>query len=168
MVRTFSLCLALAFLFPAFAKAQDVPFNRPWENFPGWSIFVSTVYQGCVAVAAYQDGTTVRFGFDGMVHDYFVNFSNAKWRSYPLGRDYELRFDLGRSNGFNGFFHTIERDGLMSFESGNIKTSFIDTLAAASGIRIFDNEQLIASLSLTGSRRAINSMVECQQSQRYQ
>ena len=145
-------------------SAQTVASDRPWESFTGWKIYVSTEYQGCVAIVSYQDGTTVRLGYDGIARDYFFNISNMKWRSYPLRKDYELRFELGRGRLLSGFFHTVMRDELPTFEIGNVKAGFLDDIAAASGIRIFEEDIQLASLSLVGSRRALNSMVECQQS----
>ncbi len=146
------------------ASAQTVMADRSWENLPGWRVIASTEYQGCVAIASYQDGSTVRLGYDGIAKDYFFSISNMKWRSYPLQKDYELRFDLGRGRTLSGFFHTVTRDALPTFEIGNVKGSFLDDIAAASGIRIFEEDIQMASLSLSGSRRALNSMIECQQS----
>jgi len=146
------------------SSAQTVMADRLWENLPGWRVFASAEYQGCVAIASYQDGTTVRLGYDGIVKDYFFNLSNLRWRSYPLMKDFELRFDLGRGRTLSGFFHMVTRDATPTFEIGNVKSSFLDDIAAALGIRVFDEDTQLASLSLGGSRRALNSMVECQQS----
>lgn len=145
------------------ASAQNISSDRTWENFSGWKVFVSVEYQGCLASASYQDGTTVRLGYDGIVRDYFFNISNNKWRSYPLRKDFELNFELSRGRVVSGFFHTVLRDNLVTFEIGNVKESFLEEIAAASGIKIFEEDNQLASLSLIGSRRALNSMVECQQ-----
>lgn len=151
-------------IFNSSVSAQIITSDRSWENFTGWSVFASSEYQGCVALASYQDGTTVRLGYDGISKDYFFNLSNNKWRSYPLKKDFELRFELGRGRVLSGFFHTVVRDNLATFEIGNVKGSFLDEIAAASGFRIFEEDNQLASLSLIGSRRALNSMIECQQS----
>ena len=158
------LVAAGVFIFNSHVFAQSIDQDRKWDNFSGWTVFASVEYQGCVALASYQDGTTVRLGYDGIVQDYFFNISNNKWRTYALRKDFELRFELGRGRLLSGFFHTELRDNLPTFEIGNVKGSFLDEIAAASGIRIFEEDRQLASLSLIGSRRALNSMVECQQS----
>jgi hypothetical protein len=163
-VRWFILGLFGVMAFNSGLSAQNIDADRPWENFTGWNITVSKEYQGCVAIASYQDGTTVRLGYDGLAKDYFFNFSNIKWRAYPLRTDYEVRFEIGRGRNLSGFFHTVIRENLPTFEIGNVKGSFLDDIANGSGFRIFQENDQLASLSLIGSRRALNSMVECEQS----
>ena len=75
---------------------------------------------------------------------------------------FELEFSLDGSRNFKGFFHVIQRDGMPTFETGEIKIAFLDALAAASSFRIREDGTQLVALSLSGSRRALNSMVECE------
>lgn len=143
-------------------RAQSIDQDIVWQKFQDWTVFQSHVYKGCVASASYQNGTTVRLGFDGIIKGYFVNFSNPKWSNYQLNKVFELEFSLNGSRNFKGFFHTIERDSSLTFETGEIKISFLGALAEARSFNISEEGNKLAALSLIGSRRALTSMVECQ------
>jgi len=160
--RTALLSTMTAFALTMQVSAQTIDQDIPWQNFQDWTVFQSRVYKGCVATASYQNGTTVRLGYDGIIKSYFVNFSNRRWSNYPLMKVFELEFSLDGSRNFKGFFHVIERDGMPTFETGEIKIAFLDALAAANGFRIREDGTQLVALSLSGSRRALNSMVECE------
>jgi hypothetical protein len=51
---------------------------------------------------------------------------------------------------------------MATFETGEIKIAFLDGLAAANSFRIREGRTQLAALSLSGSRRALNSMMECE------
>jgi hypothetical protein len=144
------------------ASAQTIEQDIPWQTFQDWTVFQSRVYKGCVATASYQNGTTVRLGFDGIIKSYFVNFSNQRWSNYQVMKIFELEFVLDGSRNFKGFFHVIERGGMPTFETGEIKIAFLDALAAAHSFRIREDGTQLVALSLSGSRRALNSMIDCE------
>ena len=74
-----ALLSTIAVAFSLQASAQMIDQDIPWQEFQDWTVFQSRVYKGCVAKASYQNGTTVRLGYDGIIKSYFVNFSNARW-----------------------------------------------------------------------------------------
>jgi hypothetical protein len=160
--RTLCALGVFVFAFSAAAQAQTIERDIPWQSFQDWNVFQSSVYKGCVATASYQNGTTVRLGFDGIIKGYFVNFSNHKWSDYEMMKNIELEFVLDGSRSFRGYFHTIQRDRMATFETGGIKMAFLDGLAAANSFRIREGRTQLAALSLSGSRRALNSMMECE------
>lgn len=160
-LRMFACLLISSFLTLA-SHAQSLDQDVVWQKFQDWTVVQSKIYKGCVASASYQNGTTVRLGFDGIIKGYFVNFSNPKWSNYQLNKVFELEFSLIGSRNFKGFFHTIERERLPTFETGEIKVSFLDALAEARSFRISEEGNQLVTLSLAGSRRALMSMVECQ------
>ena len=144
------------------ASAQEIEKDIPWQKFQDWTVIQSRVYKGCVATASYQNGTTVRLGYDGIIKSYFVNFSNRRWSNYQLMKIFELEFALDGSRNFKGYFHVIEREGMPTFETGEIKVAFLEALAAASSFRIREDGAQLVALSLSGSRRALNSMIDCE------
>jgi hypothetical protein len=75
---------------------------------------------------------------------------------------FELEFALDGSRNFKGYFHVIEREGMPTFETGEIKVAFLEALAAASSFRIREDGAQLVALSLSGSRRALNSMIDCE------
>ena len=105
--KSFLSCI-VAFVCTVTASAQTIEQDLPWQNFQDWNVFQSRVYKGCVATASYQNGTTVRLGFDGIIKSYFVNFSNRRWSNYQMMKVVELEFSLDGSRNFKGFFHVIE------------------------------------------------------------
>ena len=131
-------------------QAQVLEQDVPWQNMQDWNIYQSRVYKGCVAVARYQDGTTVRLGYDGITRGYFVNFSNPRWTGYEMLKNNELQFVLDGSRSFKGYFHMIERDRLPTFETGGVNVSFLEAIAAANGFRIREGNVQLAALSLSG------------------
>jgi hypothetical protein len=133
-----------------------------WKEVRGWRIAHSDEYVGCVASAKYRDGTLVRIGFDGIIRKPFLNFSNSKWSSYPTGRTYEITFDTGRSGRFAGFFHTLLREGVLTFENGGLNDKFLDAVAGAASLNVRSENTLLTGLVLDGSRAALNETQVCQ------
>ena len=162
-MKRFYHALLAATLSVDLCHAQSIERDASWLSLAqGWEIVQSATYKGCVAIAKYKDGTTFRFGFDGIVKDYFVNFSNFKWDGYKDNETFDLQFLLGRGGRFHGSFRTTTREGMPTFESGNIKIAFIEALANASAFRIVQDRRILTGLTLGGSRRAFESMTECQ------
>ena len=143
-------------------RAQAVDQDVPWQIIQDWSIYQSRVYKGCIATARYQDGTQLRLGYDGIVRGYFVNLSNPRWTGYENLKNYELFFVMDGSRSFRGYFHMIERDRFPTFETGGVNLGFLEGIAAANGVIVRLNDFQIASMSLSGSRRALSSMVDCE------
>lgn len=149
-----SLCLSLL--------ASGAVADSFWAEVRGWRVVVSDEYAGCVASANYRGGTLIRIGFDGMIREPFINFSNRDWSAYPIGGAHEISFDAGRSGRFSGYFHMILRDGLPTFENGGVNGKFLDAFAAASAIKIRQDDRLLTGLVLDGSRAALDAVLACQ------
>lgn len=132
------------------------------DRVSGWDIRISDEYHGCVATTAYQDGTRVTFGVDGIIGSKFINFSNLKWDSYPKGSVYEMKFLVLGVGTFSGFSHTIVRDGATTFEIGELGASFIDAFEAADAMRMYVEDHYLTNFDLTGTTAAFGAVVQCQ------
>lgn len=128
----------------------------------GWKIIYSDEYKGCIARGSYQDGTIVIFGYDGISNSQFVSFGNPNWSRFPVNQNYKINFDvIGRSI-FSGYFHSVYRRGITTFENGSVTDYFVEALAAASTMKVYIEADYITTLSLRGTRAAFQAAIECQ------
>ena len=139
---------------PAFA-------DRIVGNDGGWDILVSDEYQGCVARAGYRDGTVVTFGVDGVSRERFINFSNRSW-NYPTNQNYEVDFDMAGMGRFSGYFHTVLRNNMTTFENGELNDKFISTFQAAAGMSMLVEGKRLTNFSLLGTSAAFNAVFQCE------
>ena len=147
------------------AASQQVKADQYFGERGAWTIRFSDEFKGCVATASYKNGTSFTFGIDGITKNQFMNFSNADWDNFPLNQNYEVRFILGRYNSFNGYFHTVKRNGLPTFENGELSDKFVDAIAGASDMNMQVEGRKLAGFSLQGTRAAFEQVFACQRSQ---
>lgn len=130
----------------------------------GWKIIYSDEYRGCIARGSYQDGTVVIFGYDGISNSQFVSFGNQNWSRFPINQNFKINFDVIGHSIFSGYFHSVFRRGVMTFENGSVTDVFIEALAAASTMKMYVEADYISTLSLRGTRAAFQAAIECQSS----
>jgi hypothetical protein len=150
---------AMLGLYLSFSNAAADSF---WKEVRGWRVVFSNEYVGCIATADYRDGTRIRIGFDGVIREPFINFSNRAWSSYATGVTHEITFEAGRGGRFSGYFHTLLRDGVLTFENGGVNGRFLDAFASASAMKIRHEDRLLTGLVLDGSRAALDTVLACQ------
>lgn len=153
------LCLSSVLLAPAVSLPAYADFVI--DEVRGWQIIVSDEYKGCISAARYRDGTVVRFGFDGLSGAQFLNLSNQAWSAYPTKQYFELKFDFDRAGTFSGFFHTVLRGGLVTFENGELTRAFLDAFAASARVRVSIEGRALTSLELSGTRSALSKLNDC-------
>ena len=146
----------------ASAAAPVLRVDKTFGKVAGWSIGYSKTTGGCLAAAAYGDGTTVWFGFGGTTNSAFLAFTNPKWRGIEVGQSYIIRL-VARGNGnWYGTFAGFEREGVPGIFASSLKDKFVADLADAGGLDISLNGRPVASLSLVGSLDALAAVMACQ------
>lgn len=134
----------------------------------GWKIIYSDEYQGCIARGAYQDGTVIIFGYDGISNAQFLSFGNSNWGKFPINQNYKINFDVVGHSIFSGFFHSVLRKNIPTFENGNVTDVFIEAIAAASTMKMFVESDYLTSFSLRGTRAAFQAAIDCQSSRMHE
>jgi hypothetical protein len=153
---------ALAMVMPAASEGTD---TRLWKSIGWWSIGIDpTQNDRCFVVATYQDGTLLRFGFQGDdgTGPMYLGVGNEKWTSLTDGD--QLQFQLDRRGKWPA---PATATGILGFPFllvGVEKADFFDELARRRNLRVHYKGKEIANLRLDKSRAAVNEWIECQKS----
>lgn len=159
-----SILLGLVLIFPAptLSKAEvRLNIDKSFGEVSGWTIGFSESIGGCLAAAKYKDETTVWLGFSGEKNRAYIAFTSPKWQSIEVDGGYDLQLVMGRHS-WNGKFFGFERKDEKGVYSSNLKSEFIAELSNSGGVRVFLNRRPISSLSLSGSRQALEAIISCQ------
>lgn len=144
------------------ASADSEPMiDKSFGKFSGWDVGFSSKIGGCLAAGTYRDRTTVRFGFVGDKVSAYIAFSNPQWRSIEVDGRYYLQLVMGGTNWHGEFigFGRHEEKGVFSVD---LKPEFMVELAESGGVKVLLNRRRITTLSLDGSRHALEAVISCQ------
>jgi len=139
----------------------ELNIDKSFGDVSGWTIGFSESVGGCLAAATYRDETTIWLGFTGRKNSAYIAFTNPKWRSIEVDGGYELQLVM-RRNIWNGKFVGFERKGEKGVFSSGLKSEFVGDVARSAGVRVLLNRKEVSSLSLGGSSRALETVIECQ------
>jgi S1-C subfamily serine protease len=164
--HSFRWLLCLGFLFlglsPNSARAKvQLEIDKVFGKVSGWTIGFSQDIGGCLAAAAYRDGTTVWLGFSGGRDTAYIAFTSPKWKAIEVDGGYDLQLVM-RRHVWNGKFYGLERKDEKGVYTNNVKSAFLDDLAASGGFRLYLDRKLVSSFSLEGSRDALDRVIACQ------
>ncbi|MFZ9502108.1 MAG: S1C family serine protease [Beijerinckiaceae bacterium] len=158
-----ALFACAAFLAAAGAQAQALPplaIDKVYERPSGWVVGQNDA-GGCLAAASYKDGTSVWIGFDRAGRSVLA-FTNEAWSGVRIGESYTLQMRARGQGNWRGSFVGFERRGERGFIATGLKSEFLRDFANAGGIWVYLGEREMARLSLSGSRAALNSTIDCQ------
>ncbi len=169
MTLRFARLLAACALFlvwvcalPGAAAAEEgLNLDKKFGEVKGWKIGFSFYVKGCLAVAAFEDQTSVWVGFGGEQSSAYIAFSNPNWKFIQPKEEYNVNIQTRRGN-WRGKFIGFEHDNAQGVYATGLKAAFIGELAASAGIRVYLNGKLLTKPSLYGSREALTSLVACQ------
>ena len=141
------------------AIAQDLV---PYSEAGGWAVAVDpTLGNGCLLSSEFDDGSSVRIGFDRTAGNGYVAASNAAWGDITDGADYPISFflDEEKYDGNGKGIHLDELPGvLVTFDS----MDFLTDLASRSTITLQSEGTDVMSIDLTGTDEAIAETIACQ------
>jgi hypothetical protein len=146
------------------ASAQQ---TAAWGTVAGWEIRVDrSIGDGCYAYQPYEDGTTVRMGFDNEKKTIYLVLGNAAWKSLEIGKAYRLQFLFDETSKYSGDFKGIRMgDGKVVFLDGdNLSYDFTVDFMQRNHVRLYYEGSQIAHLSLANTFAAIGEVVKCQES----
>jgi hypothetical protein len=157
----FASALGLALLTTA-AAAQDLV---PYSEAGGWAVAVDpTLGNGCLLTSDFEDGSTVRIGFDRTAGNGYVAAFNEAWGDIEDGASYPISFLLD-DQPYDGEAVGVHLDGLpgavITFDS----IDFLADLAARNVMVLQHDGSDVMSVDLSGSDEAIAETIACQEVQ---
>jgi hypothetical protein len=155
--------LATAFaLIGSTAFAQDLV---PYSEAGGWDVVIDTTLgNGCFLTSEFEDGSTVRIGFDRLAGTGYVAAFNESWGEIVDGQTYPVSFLLDEEQ-YDGEAAGIYLDdlpgALITFDS----IDFLTDLAARNAMTLQSEGEDVMSIDLSGSDAAIVETIACQDAQ---
>ncbi len=144
------------------ARAQGaLSFDEQLGSVQGWRVGYSKGLAGCFASASFTDGTSIWIGY-GVKLQFYIAFTNAKWRNIETGKTYQLTAVPRNYRRWNGSFLGFERAGERGVIISNLKQNFLLDFARAPGMALNAGRTQLAQLSLAGSRVALTRVLDCQ------
>lgn len=145
---------------PAASAQPALAIDRVFANPSGWTVGANP-NGGCLSAATYRDGTTVWFGFTASGESVLA-FTNEAWKSIQPDRRYQIELRARGRGNWRGAFIGMQRRGEPGLYSTGVKNEFLVDLAAAGGIHIYFEGNVVARLSLSGSAAALRETISCQ------
>jgi hypothetical protein len=134
-----------------------------WGHSGNWRIKVDqSLNNGCFMIGSYQQGEILRVGVD-KVHDQgYIMLTNSAWRSLEVGMKYKLTFKFDDEPGWGGTFTAVKLDTTVALVNYFTKSEFLKDLASKQVLAIYFGEKPVATLPLTGTFAAVQSLAQCQ------
>ncbi len=158
-----TLGLGLAAVFCAGAvMAQDLV---PYSEAGGWDVVVDTTLgNGCFLTSDFEDGSSVRIGFDRNAGNGYVAAFNEGWGEIEDNTTYPVSFllDEEKYDGDARGMHLSDVPGVViTFDS----VDFLTDLATRNVMVLQHDGADVMSIDLSGSDEAITETIACQDEQ---
>jgi len=145
---------------PGFA---DNTKTAKWGQVEGWRIAVDrSVGNGCFASQQYEDGTSIRIGFDLQKKSIYFMLGNATWKSLEAGKIYQMRFVFDDQRSFNGELTGLRLGDVVFLDHSDVSLDFAKAFMERSVMRVFYQGTRITSLSLKNTYAAVTEVANCQ------
>ena len=161
LFKTAAAALVLACCAGA-VMAQDLV---PYSEAGGWNVAVDpTLGNGCLLTSEFEDGSTVRIGFDATKGNGYIAAFNEGWGEIEDGTMYPVNFMLDDQN-YDGEARGIHLNGIpgawITFDSAD----FLTDLATRNVMVLQHNGAEVMSIDLSGSDDAVLETIACQDAQ---
>ena len=144
------------------AMAQDLV---PYSEAGGYAVMIDpTLGNGCFLTSDFEDGSTVRIGFDRTAGKGYVATFNAGWGEIVDGQQYPVTFMLDdqQYDGTATGIHLSEVPGaLIYFDS----VDFLKDLAERTTLSLSSEGEEVMVIDLSGTDEAITETIACQDEQ---
>jgi hypothetical protein len=130
-----------------------------------WGIYVdTTVGNGCLINAVFEDGSDVRIGFDREAGTGYMLAANPAWEGIEEGTEYALGLDLD-GEVYNGTGTGIYIDDLPGVDIPFDSIDFLLAVAAKQTLTLSNDAGPVMAIDLTDSRAALEEAIACQDNQ---
>jgi len=143
---------------PVFAQELEV-----WGEAGGWDVLIDpTLGDGCLIQAAYQDGSTVRIGFDRNEGAGYVTAFNEAWGEIEEGTVYPVSFELDGAS-YEGEAKGIYLEDVPGADIYFTNPDFLFDIAAKNTMTIFNGDSMVLQIDLGGTMVGLEAAIECQE-----
>lgn len=162
MMRKAFGAVAISALFAGAALAQDLV---PYGEAGGFAVMIDpTLGNGCFLTSDFEDGSTVRIGFDRTAGKGYVAAFNNAWGEIVDAQEYPVTFFLDdqQYDGTAVGVHLSDVPGaVIYFDS----VDFLADLAARQTMSLVNEGEEVMVIDLTGTDEAIGQTIACQEEQ---
>lgn len=145
--------------------AQDAPL---WKNVGTWQIRVDTTLDyGCFAANFYEGNTMLRLGTIPSTGNAYIILGDTDWKSLEVGKEYDLVFRFDSLDPWSGTASALNMgDNLIVLFTNFSDFDFIDEFMKRHTLRVGFKNRNVATLSLSGSYKAVTELATCQETMR--
>ena len=150
------------FVAPYLATAQTL---QPWGASDYWDVMIDTsLGNGCLIQAAFNDGSVVRIGLDRRDGTGYVTAFNAAWGDIEAGGVYPVSFSLDGEM-FEGEARGIYLQDIPGADIVFDNVDFFLSIAERQTMTMYHDGQEVMSIDLTGTMLGLEAVLECQDEQ---
>lgn len=151
--------LLLACVIPAVLSAQQL---EVWGTAGGWDVLIDpSLGDGCLIQAEYQDGSTVRIGFDRVQEmGYLTAFNNA-WDGIEEDGEYGILFDLDGQE-YDAVARGIFLEDVPGADIYFDNPDFLWDIAAKNTMTIYNENGYVTAIDLGGTMIGLEAVMMCQ------
>ncbi len=163
MIRNLLVSGILAAGLVTSAVAQDAVF---WKSVGDWEVSIDpTIRNGCYAVATWNGGTVLRIGLNPEEDNFYFLVGNSKWSSLRPSTNYEvqIRFDSRAPWDVSAVGLQFNPGEVVYLHAESTKFEFLEEFMSGYRMKISYDGNEIDTLKLSGSRRAFNEVMACQE-----
>jgi len=159
LLRTAAVAMFLVCLSGA-GRAQDASGQ---STIGAWTVAADPrLGRGCFANRIYENGIDFRIGLNRLANRGYIAVASPTWSSLVRGQAYPLRLIFGSAPPRDSRATAIYMDGVMTLWIRFVDPDLFVEFVAAPTLQIWSHKQLLAELTLRGSREAFLEVVRCQ------
>lgn len=136
-----------------------------WGEAGGWAVAVDpTLGNGCLLTSDFEDGSTVRIGFDRLAGNGYVAAFNEAWGDIEAGTTYPVSFmldDQQYDGEATGMYLGELPGAVITFDN----VDFLADLALRNTMVLSNDGGEVMAIDLAGSHEAIEMTIACQDEQ---
>jgi hypothetical protein len=139
-----------------------------WRQVGDWTIGVDTTLgDACYALNAFTDGTALRIGFDNTNAEWpwYIMFGNDAWQSLETDVEYEMSLKFDNETPWSGPAVGVPMGDMVFLHMLGADVEFFDEFILKDQVAISYDGRTVATLSLAGSARATEALLDCQDEQ---
>jgi len=141
------------------SNAQDLGY---WGSISGWDVMVDpTLGDGCLIQAEYNDGSTVRIGFDRTNATGYVTVFNDAWGDIEEGEAYPIEFALDGEL-YEGVAHGIYLAGVPGADVVFDNPDFMFDIAKKYTMTLYHDGYEVMAIDLEGTFNGLEAALQCQ------
>lgn len=163
MRKTFAiLCAGVLLSQPVAVAAQGL---EPWGSSDYWEVLVdTTIGNGCLIQAAFEDGSVVRIGLDPRDGTGYITAFNEAWGSIEPGKLYPVSFSLDGEM-FDGEARGVYLNDVPGADIVFDNVDFFMSIAERQTMTMFNESGEVLSIDLTGTMLGLEAVLDCQDEQ---